>query len=107
MPPDRPDRRRFLRLTLAGTAAGLAAASAPAQDEKKPDTEPDPLAAEVDARRALILARYGVQLDEKARESVRKDVESVVKRARRLREFPLTNGDGPFLILVPYRAPAD
>jgi hypothetical protein len=101
-----PDRRAFLRGSL---LAGLAACPAPAQQDDKQNegARPDPIAAEVEARMAVVLARYGDRLDDAARKTVRGDVESVVKRARRLREFPLTNADGPALLLVPYRAPAE
>jgi hypothetical protein len=106
-------RRDFVRsLALGASAAALAAPAARgADDEKakekkdeKKDEVPKPKT-EADARMELVLARYGNQLDEAARKSVRSEVESHVRRAEALRKIPLDNGDGPFPVFHPYRAP--
>jgi hypothetical protein len=108
-PPD-PSRREFVRVVALGGAAGLIAQPAPAgsQDEKL-DEKKDPAEArreaEVQARMGLILARYGDQLDDDARKSIRRDVEAVVRRGERLRQFALENGDEPFPVFRPYRKP--
>lgn len=102
----RQPRRAFFRGVAGFAAAGTAiGASAPAIQEPAAEKKPDAFRAEVDARMGILLARYGDRLDDKARESIRRDIESNVRRARRLREYALTNGDGPALILVAYRAP--
>ena len=53
----------------------------------------------------MVLARHGKYLDEAARKSVRDEVESIVRRGEQLRKFALTNGDEPFPVFTPYRAP--
>ena len=99
---DPTHRRDFVRiLALGGTAAALAipSAEAVAQDQAaKPKGE-------VDARMDLILARYGKHLDDDAKKAVRAEVESIVKRGEQLRKFSLSNGDEPFPVFHPYRAP--
>lgn len=62
---------------------------------------------EADARMALILARFGNQLDDNARKVVRGEVESLVERVEALRKFVLENGDAPFPVFHPYRAPRE
>ncbi|HEV3122028.1 MAG TPA: hypothetical protein VGY53_09005 [Isosphaeraceae bacterium] len=105
-------RREFVRNLVVGASAGALvyprAAEAdqpekPKQDEKGKGSEELP--SEVDARMALVLARFGKQLDEEARKTVRSEVESIVRRAEELRKMPLENGDGPFPVFTPYRAP--
>jgi hypothetical protein len=109
MPLDSPHRRGFVRsLVLGGTAATLAPRTAAA--DEKPDQDKDkvtssPPRTEADARMDLILARFGGQLDEAARASVREGIEAQVRRAETLRKFPLDNGDGPFPVFIPYRGP--
>lgn len=107
--PDAPHRRDFVRTVALGAAAGLLArpvpAPASAQDEPKEDPEAERRDAEVEARMALILARYGDRLDDDARQVVRRDVEAVVRRGERLRKVPLDNGDGPYPVFIPYRKP--
>jgi hypothetical protein len=101
-------RRHFFHSLTAGTVLTLAASQAHAQDEPaKQDDAADPFDAEVEARMALILARHGEKLDLAAREAVREDVRSLVRRGARLKEFALDNGDGPALLFRPYRGPAD
>lgn len=95
---EHPHRRDFVRSLTLGATVGLLARPTRAEEDQAEDPE-------VEARMALILARYGDQLDEDARQVVRDDVEAVVKRARRLRQFALDNGDGPAPIFVPYRKP--
>lgn len=99
---EHPHRRDFVRTLALGASVGLLnqpeSAPASAIEEEEKDEE-------VEARMALILARYGDQLDEEARSAVRRDVHWAVERARRLRRFALENGDGPAPIFVPYREP--
>jgi hypothetical protein len=107
-------RRDLLRGLALGTASGLLSVpTARGQDDdpgKKPDQKPDEPAppakpTEVEARMALVLARYGDQLDGDARALVRSEIEGHVRRAEALRKRPLGNGDGPFPVFHPYRAP--
>lgn len=91
-------RRDFVRTLTLGATAGLLARPAPAREDQSEEDE-------VEARMTLILARYGDQLDEEARQAIRGDVEGVVRRGQRLRQFALDNGDGPIPIFVPYRKP--
>lgn len=101
-------RRDFVRgLALGGLTALPVAARG--DEPKKPDHEeakppPDP-PTEVDARMALIVARYGKLIDDEARKAIRAEVEAVTARAERLRRFELTNGDEPFPVFTPYRKP--
>jgi hypothetical protein len=102
-------RRDFARaLAAAAVVAPGALADEPKGDEKKdkPREAPKP-PDEVDARMALLLARFGkhAQLDEKARAAIREEVAGVVRRAEVLRKVPLGNGDGPFPVFHPYRGP--
>ena len=100
-------RRDFVRTLALGASAGLLAAPPAPADEPKPDDKPkeDPSKAEADARMELVLARFGKQLDADARKAVRREVESIVKAAETLRKFKLENGDEPFPVFRPYRAP--
>jgi hypothetical protein len=111
------DRREFVRNIVVGASAGalLNPASARADDPEKPKPqekakdadkpESDELPTEVDARMAIVLARFGKLLDAEARKAVRSEVASIVRRAEELRKVSLDNGDGPFPIFIPYRAP--
>jgi hypothetical protein len=105
---DRLHRRGFVRSLAVGASAGAIAAPA-AADEPAKDKEKGPAKlgapSEADARMALVVARFGARLDANARDTVRAEVESIVHRAEHLRKFPLDNGDGPFPVFVPYRAP--
>jgi hypothetical protein len=107
--PDSLPRRVFVRRWLLGAGAAGVALAGPdvvaAPQEPKPAD--DPLAAEVDARMALVLARHGARLDEAARQAVRKEIESHVKRGRKLKAVALTNADEPAPVFHPYRAPLD
>jgi hypothetical protein len=106
-------RRDLLRGLALGTASGLMnVPTARGQDDDpdtKKDQKPDGTAptrpTEVEARMALVLARYGDQLDGDARALVRSEIEGHVRRAEALRKRPLGNGDGPFPVFHPYRAP--
>src|SRR4051794_2347227 len=111
--PTRPHRRDFLRditATLGSTAAVGVTGAGLARGDEPPASKPgaataDPsITAEVDARMALIVARFGDRIDSKARETVRGQVERHVKRGRSLRNFKLENGDGPFPVFTPFRA---
>ncbi|HEV3167659.1 MAG TPA: hypothetical protein VGZ22_26880 [Isosphaeraceae bacterium] len=104
-------RRDFVRTLALGASAGALAGDRPAladdPDDKKKDDEPkeEPPKTEADTRMELVLARFGKQLDADARKSVRSEIDSIVRRAEALRKIPLTNGDGPYPIFKPYRAP--
>jgi hypothetical protein len=113
-------RRDFVKSLAVGTSAALwAAADAPAaahdapqekakpaQDEKPKDDKPkEEPRTEVDARMDLIIARYGKHLDEAARKTVRAEVQQHVRRAETLKRFALSNGDEPYPVFKPYRAP--
>jgi hypothetical protein len=124
------DRREFVRTIVIGASAGalLAPPAARADEPQKKASADEPqkkasakeenqekkeseksdaekLPSEVDARMALVLARFGKQLDAEARKTVRSEIESIVRRAEELRKVTLSNGDGPFPVFVPYRAP--
>ncbi|HWE39578.1 MAG TPA: hypothetical protein VG406_23720 [Isosphaeraceae bacterium] len=107
------NRRDFVRALALGASAGTLAfpTSARADDKEtekskaKGDDKPDPLKAEADARMALIVARFGKHLDDDARKAVRDELDGIIRRAERLRKVPLDNGDGPFPVFHPYRAP--
>jgi hypothetical protein len=107
--PESIPRRDFAR-ALAGAAvvAPGVLADQPKADEKKDEPKESPKPPdEVDARMALLLARFGkhAQLDEKARAAIRNEVAGVVRRGEALRKIPLGNGDGPFPVFHPYRGP--
>jgi hypothetical protein len=110
-PDDLQHRRQFVRTLALVAPASLLASTAPADEPKdsgkveKPAEPPKGPETEVDARMALIIQRYGKRLDAAALKSVRSDVEDQVRRAERLRKFPLDNGDGPVSVFTPYRAP--
>lgn len=72
-----------------------------------PKPEPPKPPDEVEARMAIVLARYGkhAQLDDKARAAIRSEVAGIVRRGEALRKIPLGNGDGPFPVFHPYRGP--
>jgi hypothetical protein len=104
-------RRDFVYGLALGAGASLAIPSRsvgqdePKKDDPKPKDEAPKPKSEADARMELIVARFGKLLDDDARKAVREEVETIVKRAERLRKFELTNGDGPFAVFIPYRTP--
>lgn len=100
--PIRLNRRIFVG-ALAG-AAGLSTSTKSIAQDPAPPAQPDPLDAEVDARMALVVARYGARLDEDARKAIRDDIRQHIRRARRLKEFTLENGDGPHTVMTAYRS---
>lgn len=103
---DPTHRRDFVRALALGGTAALTACPAPANAaQDKPKDDSTKARSEVDARMELLLARYGQYLDDAARKAVRNEVESIVKRGEQLRKFGLTNGDEPFPVFTPYRAP--
>ena len=106
---DQHNRRSFVRTMALGTsAASIGAAGRLAGDESKKEpekNEPHKPETEADARMDLIVARFGKHLDDSARKAVRGEIESIVHRAAALRKFKLENGDGPFPVFTPYRAP--
>ena len=123
------DRREFLRHLSLGTSvsacvfvapeisAGFeppttppkATEAEPPKDAKPttppPRQAPSELEAEIEARMGVILARFGGKLDDEARQAVRREVTIIVGRGRALRQIPLKNGEGPFPVFAPYRAP--
>ncbi|HEU5117418.1 MAG TPA: hypothetical protein VFT74_12310 [Isosphaeraceae bacterium] len=104
----KPHRRDFVRaLGLTGSVSllGRDVSRAQEQEPNKPALAPEPT--EADARMALIMARYGRHLDEEARQSVRRDVEAVIRRGNRMRAFELSNGDEPMPVFTPYRSALD
>jgi hypothetical protein len=101
--PTPPHRRGFLRGLAAGATALGAHGAASAQEPQPPPA--DPVAAEVEARLAIVVARHGARLDEAARETIRGRIAGQVRRASRLRQQPLDNGEGPFPVFIPYRGP--
>ena len=109
--PDDPHRRDFLQSLAATSAVGLVPLTpAAASDDPPKQTDDDATSkksppSETDLRMELILARYGDRLDDDARRSVRRELDSIVKRAEALRKIPLENGDQPFPVFIPYRAP--
>lgn len=108
---DPQNRRKFVGTVALGTAAAsLSGASPLVGDEPKKDAEkaqPPKPGTEADARMELVLARFGKHIDASALKSVRGEVASIVHRAAALRKFPLDNGDGPFPVFTPYRAPLE
>ena len=57
---------------------------------------------EVDARFALVRARYGPSIHPTAFGDVRRRVEGIVANGKRLRAVRLGNGVEPFSVFVPY-----
>jgi hypothetical protein len=113
---DHTHRRDFVRTLALGASAGAFLRPSPVRadddpkDKGKADTpkeqaKPEPPKTEADARMDLVLARFGKHLDADARKAVQDEVNSIVRRAEALRKIPLTNGDGPFPVFRPYRAP--
>lgn len=106
---DRSHRRDFVRTLALGASAGLVADRVLVRaDEPKdvaPIPQPGPPKTEADARMELVLARFGPQLDDAARAVVRAEVEAITRLAEGLRQFPLENGDAPFFVFTPFRAP--
>jgi hypothetical protein len=99
MSSHRTHRRDFVRTIALGGACGALGGSNLAHADDPPKPSP-----EVEARMQMILARFGETLDDDAREAVRKDIETVVRRGESLRNFALDNGDTPMPIFRPYRA---
>ena len=101
------NRRDFVRSAALGVALSapvvLLADDEKPKDKEKVETSKPPTEAE--ARMSYVLARFGVHLDEAARKSVRAEIDGLVGRAEALRKIPLDNGDGPFPVFRPYRAP--
>jgi hypothetical protein len=98
-------RRDFVRALALGA---VVVTPALADDPKKPEDKEKPKPPdEVEARMAIVLARFGkhAQLDDKARETIKREIAGIVRRGEALRKIPLGNGDGPFPVFHPYRAP--
>ena len=99
------NRRDFVRSAALGVA--LSAPVVLLADDEKPKDKGDASKppTEAEARMSYVLARFGGHLDEAARKSVRAEIDGLVGRAEALRKLPLDNGDGPFPVFRPYRAP--
>ena len=54
---------------------------------------------------AMVQRKYGDRLSPEQLEEVRKGVERIAEQARALRSVPLQNGDEPWSVFTPYRAP--
>src|SRR5918997_2059778 len=110
---DNPSHRRdFVRtLPLGASAAALTSPACGAADAPpfvgppKPKPEPKASPSEVEARMSLVTSRFGTLLDEERRKAVEARVNAIVRRAEALRKFELDNGEGPFPVFTPYRAP--
>lgn len=105
-----PANRRdfFKNLTAAAAAAPFVGLdkSSNAEPPKPEAPKEEPKVLEVDARMSWILQRFGAQLDDEARKTVRSEVESIVERSKQLRKLAVDNGDAPFPTFAPYRGPA-
>ena len=62
---------------------------------------------QVEARLGMLLARVGEPFSADELAHLRRDIAREVELADRLRAVPLTNGDEPGTIFVPYRAEGD
>ncbi len=110
---DNPTHRRdFVRtLALGASAAALTSPASAGADAPpfvgppRPKLEPKAIPSEVEARMALVNSRFGTMLDAERRKAVEVRVAALVRRAEALRKFELDNGDGPFPVFTPYRAP--
>ncbi len=107
-------RRDFVRtLALGASAASLTSLARGGADappfvgppKPEPKPEPDAIPTEVEARMGLVTSRFGTMLDAGRRKAVEARVTTIVHRAEALRKFELDNGDGPFPVFTPYRAP--
>jgi hypothetical protein len=61
---------------------------------------------EVEARLAIVRARYGARLTPEQLAEIRTVVEGLVKGARSMRAIPLRNSDEPVAPFTPFRADA-
>ena len=102
-------RRDFVRafaLTAIATPLVRGDAPPPSVDEPAKPPEKSRFDEEVDARLAIVFARFGKhqQLDAKARETIRAEIAGIVRRGEALRKVALGNGDGPFPVFHPFRS---
>jgi hypothetical protein len=98
-------RRDFVRALALGVPAALVVPARGDEPKKADEPKKDAAKTEADARFELVLARFGDQLDEDARKTIRSQLDVIVRNAEALRKVPLENGDGPFPVFHPYRAP--
>jgi len=61
---------------------------------------------EIEARLAIVRARYGARLTTEQLAEIRTVVEGLVKGARAMRAIPLRSSDEPMPPFAPYRADA-
>jgi hypothetical protein len=59
--------------------------------------------ADVEAMMSLIMHHYGSRLTAAQLEEVRQGVEGLARVTAALRQVPLSNGDEPLAVFVPYR----
>jgi hypothetical protein len=64
----------------------------------------EPTDAELEARWALVRARWGARLDADELADLRKSVQAILEAVRALRAVPLGDTDEPFPPFVPFRA---
>jgi hypothetical protein len=66
-------------------------------------SEPEPDRDEIEARLAVVRARYGARLDAEGWREVEQVVLAIAKASRALRAVRLTNADAPYPPFSPYR----
>jgi hypothetical protein len=95
---DASHRRDFVRALALGAVAAPAMAAEPVVAAPPID--------EIDARMAIVIARFGkhARLDAAARSAIRAEIVGLIARGEALRKLPLHNGDGPFPVFHPYRS---
>jgi hypothetical protein len=101
-------RRSAIGAIALGSAPALLDSQARSQD---PKPQEPPLEtkrrSEIDARMDLVIARFGDHLDEAGRDAVRREIDSMIRRAAVLRAFPLENDNAPMPVFRPFRAPVE
>ena len=83
------------RKLMARTAAVLTAAAAPAQETSSDTGLPPADQAEVDAKYANVIRKYGERLSEAQRTRAREVLVRHQRMLMRVRDFALENGDAP------------
>jgi hypothetical protein len=58
----------------------------------------------VDAKLALAKARFGDRFDSAQWDAIRENITGLTKCGDALRAVPMTNGDEPEIVFVPYRS---
>ena len=83
------------RKLIVGTAAALSATAAPAQQNDPGTGLPPADQAEVDAKYASVIRKYGERLSEAQRTRSREILVRHQRMLTRVRDFALENGDAP------------